>query len=175
MNILLKKLSSFFTGKSHVKFFQNYKLENIFEKSHRSIVILKNPGSTPQLVANFTPIRKLLCTFLYLCYGNPRPPPRWNIWEWKNLKNQKWIHICNAKCYAECYAIYLTKKVLKENTARARLARVWIYKGNPLKNFPSASIFKRNHFKNFFHIIFFTGKSLVKNLKITFNFTWKSY
>ena len=75
MNILLKKLSSFFTGKSHVKFFQNYKLENIFEKSHRSIVILKNPGSTPQLVANFTPIRKLLCTFLYLCYGNPRPPP----------------------------------------------------------------------------------------------------
>ena len=75
MNILLKKLSSFFTGKSHVKFFQNHKLENIFEKSHRSIVILKNPGSTPQLVANFTPIRKLLCTFLYLCYGNPRPPP----------------------------------------------------------------------------------------------------
>ena len=75
MNILLKKLSSFFTGKSHVKFLQNYKLENIFEKSHRSIVILKNPGSTPQLVANFTPIRKLLCTFLYLCYGNPRPPP----------------------------------------------------------------------------------------------------
>ena len=75
MNILLKKLSSFFTGKSHVNFFQNYKLENIFEKSHRSIVILKNPGSTPQLVANFTPIRKLLCTFLYLCYGNPRPPP----------------------------------------------------------------------------------------------------
>ena len=74
-NILLKKLSSFFTGKYHVKFFQNHKLENIFEKSHRSIVILKNPGSTPQLVANFTPIRKLLCTFLYLCYGNPRPPP----------------------------------------------------------------------------------------------------
>ena len=61
------------------------------------------------------------------------------------------------------------------NTARARLARVWIYKGNPLKNFPSASIFKRNHFKNFFDIIFFTRKSLVKNLKITFNFTWKSY
>ena len=101
-------------------------------------------------------------------------PPRWNIWEWKNLKNQKWIHICNAKCYAECYAIYLTKKVLKENTARARLARVWIYKGDPLKNFPSASIFQRNHFKNFFDIIFFPGKSLVKNSKLTFNFTWKS-
>ena len=101
-------------------------------------------------------------------------PPRWNIWEWKNLKNQKWIHICNAKCYAECYAIYLTKKVLKENTARARLARVWIYKGNPFKFFPSASIFERNPFKNFFHLIFFPGKSLVKNSKLTFNFTWKS-
>ena len=173
MSILLKKLSSFFTGKSHVKFFQNDKLENIFEKSHRSIVILKNPGSTPQLVANFTPIRKLLCTFLYLCYGNPRPPP-WNIWEWKNL-NQKWIHICNAKCYAECYIIYVTKKVLKENTARARLARVWIYKGNPFKIFPSASIFQRNPFKNFFHLIFFPGKSLVKNSNFTFNFTWKSF
>ena len=34
-----------------------------------------------------------------------------------------------------------------------------------------ASIFKRNHFKNFFDIIFFTRKSLVKKLKITFNFT----
>ena len=38
-----------------------------------------------------------------------------------------------------------------------------------------ASIFQRNPFKNFFHIIFFPGKSLVKNLKITFNFTWKSF
>ena len=68
-------------------------------------------------------------------------PPRWNIWEWKNLKNQKWIHICNAKCYAECYAIYLTKKVLKENTARARLARVWI-------NWNHLHFYKRNPFKN---------------------------
>ena len=42
---------------------------------------------------------------------------------------------------------------------------------NPFKIFLSASIFKRNLFKNFFHIIFFTGKSFVKNLKITFNFT----
>ena len=66
-----------------------------------------------------------------------------------------------------------SKKVLKENTARARLARVWI-KGYPFRIFPPASIFQRNPFQNFFHFIFFTGKSLVKNLKITFNFTWKS-
>ena len=60
------------------------------------------------------------------------------------------------------------------NTAGARLARVWVYKGNPFKIFPSASIFQRNPFKNFFHFIFFPGKSLVKNSKLTFNFTWKS-
>ena len=32
MKILLKKISSFFTGKSLVKFFQNHTLENIFQK-----------------------------------------------------------------------------------------------------------------------------------------------
>ena len=37
-----------------------------------------------------------------------------------------------------------------------------------------ASIFQRNPFQNFFHSIFFPGKSLVKNSKLTFNFTWKS-
>merc|ERR1711884_194520 len=34
-----------------------------------------------------------------------------------------------------------------------------------------ASIFQRNPLKNFFHLIFFPGKSLVKNSKLTFNFT----
>ena len=75
------------------------------------------------------------------------------------------------------------------NTARARLARVFIkesnlkystcktsvgvnfYKGNPFEIFPSASIFQRNPLKNFFHLIFFPGKSLVKNSNFTFNFT----
>ena len=50
---------------------------------------------------------------------------------------------------------------------------MWI-KGYPFKIFPPASIFQRNPFKNFFHSIFFSGKSLVKNSKLTFNFTWKS-
>ena len=40
-------------------------VETIFEKSHRSSVILKIVGATPQLVQNLTPIRKLFCTFLY--------------------------------------------------------------------------------------------------------------
>ena len=44
---------------------KNHKLETIFEKSHRSSVILKIVGATPQLVQNLTPIRKLFCTFLY--------------------------------------------------------------------------------------------------------------
>ena len=46
-------------------FSKNHKLETIFEKSHRSSVILKIVGATPQLVQNLTPIRKLFCTFLY--------------------------------------------------------------------------------------------------------------
>ena len=45
------------------------------------------------------------------------------------------------------------------------------YKGNPFEIFPSASIFQRNPLKNFFHLIFFPGKSLVKNSNFTFNFT----
>merc|ERR1712115_729551 len=44
-------------------FSKNHKLETIFEKSHRSSVIFKIVGATPQLVQNLTPIRKLLCTF----------------------------------------------------------------------------------------------------------------
>merc|ERR1712027_97395 len=35
-----------------------------------------------------------------------------------------------------------------------------IIKEIPFKIFPSPSIFQRNPFKNFFHFIFFTGKSL---------------
>ena len=71
-NDLLKKNYSFFTGKSLVNFFQNHTLE-YFQKSHRNSVILKILGSIPPLVTNFTPIRKLWGTFLYLCYCNPRP------------------------------------------------------------------------------------------------------
>ena len=52
-------------------FSKNHKLETIFEKSHRSSVILKIVGATPQLVQNLTPIRNLLCTFLYLCCCYP--------------------------------------------------------------------------------------------------------
>merc|ERR1711984_40445 len=52
-------------------FSKNHKLETIFEKSHRSSVILKIVGATPQLVQNLTPIRNLLCTFFYLCCCYP--------------------------------------------------------------------------------------------------------
>ena len=78
-----------FTKEIHVKIIRNkknqpwnlvskipsriVKLETIFEKSHRSSVILKIVGATPQLVQNLTPIRNLLCTFLYQCCCYPRP------------------------------------------------------------------------------------------------------
>merc|ERR1712208_235640 len=66
------------------------KLETIFEKSHRSSVILKIVGATPQLVQNLTPIRKLFCTFLYQCCYSPIHLPS-HIRKQKNLKDQKWI------------------------------------------------------------------------------------
>ena len=44
---------------------------DFLEKSHRSSVILKIVGATLQLVQNLTPIRNLLCTFLYLCCCYP--------------------------------------------------------------------------------------------------------
>merc|ERR1711973_1015086 len=65
VKILLKKISSIFTGKSLVIFFKNSLQEGVFENSLKFL----------QLVPNLTPIRKLLCTFLYLCYCYPPDPP----------------------------------------------------------------------------------------------------
>ena len=50
------------------------KLETIFEKNCHTLVILNILGATPQLVQNLTSLRKLLCTLLYQCCWNPRPP-----------------------------------------------------------------------------------------------------
>ena len=47
------------------------KLDTIFSKTLSTRVFLKILGSTPQLVPNFTPIGKLLCTSLYLCCWFP--------------------------------------------------------------------------------------------------------
>merc|ERR1712208_109700 len=66
------------------------KLETIFEKSHRSSVILKIVGASHQLVQNLTPIRKLFCTFLYQCCYSPIHLLS-HIRKQKNLKDQKWI------------------------------------------------------------------------------------
>merc|ERR1712115_473913 len=81
----IKNIAFNFIYKIPFKFSKNHKLETIFEKNHRSSVILKIGGATPQLVQNLTPIRKLLCTFLYLCCYYPRPP--FNIS--KNKKNSR--------------------------------------------------------------------------------------
>ena len=53
---------------------QDRQVGDHFKKSHRSNVILKIVGATPQLIQNLTPIRKLLCTFLYQCCYYPRHP-----------------------------------------------------------------------------------------------------
>ena len=55
-------------------FSKNHMLETIFEKSHRSSVILKIVEASPQLVQNLTPIRNLFCTFLFICCCYPYPP-----------------------------------------------------------------------------------------------------
>merc|ERR1712208_10959 len=85
IHVKISKIAFNFQKKSHKKnrlqfymeipllFSKNHKLETIFEKSHRSIGILKIFGASPQLVQNLTPIRKLFCTFLYQCCYYPRP------------------------------------------------------------------------------------------------------
>ena len=55
---------SFFTGKSLVKFFQKLLLNPFFKNSLQEGVF-ENSLKFLQLVQNLTPIRKLLCTFLY--------------------------------------------------------------------------------------------------------------
>merc|ERR1712079_390178 len=73
------------------------------------------------------------------------------------------------------------------NAARARLARGLLKKSpikcstcktsqgvnlkeNPFKIFPPASIFQRNPFKNFFHLIFFSRKISYKKFKTHLQF-----
>merc|ERR1712208_265643 len=87
-NPLKKNSPSILYGKYIVTFSKNHKLETIFEKSHRSNVILKIVRVTPQLVQNLTPIRKLFCTFLYQFFYYPRHPLQ-HIRKQKKFKDQK--------------------------------------------------------------------------------------
>merc|ERR1712155_245798 len=68
-----KKISSFFTGKSPY-FFSKKLLLRIFLKISLQEGDFENSLKFLQLVQNLTPIRKLLCTFLYQCCYYPRPP-----------------------------------------------------------------------------------------------------
>ena len=68
-----KKFSSFFTGKSLYNFSKKLLLRPFFKNSLQEGVF-ENSLKFLQLVQNLTPIRKLLCTFLYQCCYYPRPP-----------------------------------------------------------------------------------------------------
>ena len=108
-------------------------LEIIFEKSHPSMQILKIVWATPQLVPNLTPIRKLLCTFLYLCCCYPQPPLSIYL-KLKIIKKPKMDSLFFSLHFT---SLSQSKKVLKAidllppwlsrksllNSARARLAR----------------------------------------------------
>merc|ERR1711978_225526 len=65
-----KNFSSFFTGKSLNNFSKKLLLRPFFKNSLQEGVF-ENSLKFLQLVPNLTPIRKLLCTFLYLCYCYP--------------------------------------------------------------------------------------------------------
>ena len=100
------------------------KLETIFEKSHRTSVILKIVGATPQLVQNLTPIRKLFCTFLYLCCYYPRPPLQ-HIWKQKKLKTKKLLHFFTFSLFTFTFHFHfsLTRSIagIKERFERNSL------------------------------------------------------
>merc|ERR1712155_153244 len=68
-----KIFSSFFTGKSLYNFSKKLLLNPFFKNSLQEGVF-ENSLKFLQLVQNLTPIRKLLCTFLYQCCYYPRPP-----------------------------------------------------------------------------------------------------
>merc|ERR1712155_316415 len=67
-----KKFSSFFTGKSLYNFSEKLILR-IFFKISLQEGDFENSLKLLQIVQNLTPIRKLLCTFLYQCCYYPRP------------------------------------------------------------------------------------------------------
>merc|ERR1712197_124145 len=87
VKILLKKKFSFFTGKSFYNFSKKLLLR-IFFKISLQEGDFENSLKFLQLVPNLTPIRKLLCTFLYQCCYYLRPPPLTypNIKEFKGPK-----------------------------------------------------------------------------------------
>merc|ERR1711923_512865 len=62
-----KNFSSFFTGKSLCNFSKKLLLRLFFKNSLQEGVF-ENSLKFLQLLQNLTHIRKLLCTFLYLCY-----------------------------------------------------------------------------------------------------------
>ena len=135
-------------------FFKNSLHEGVFENSWKFL----------QLVQTFTPITNLLCTFsscsdlsIYLNY---------NIYKFQQIWRTK-----NGFTFTSLHFHFITTIA----GIGQHSIPISFIKEIPFKIFPSASIFQRNPLKKFFHIIFFTGKSLVKNLKITFNFTWKSF
>merc|ERR1712198_302087 len=65
-----KNFSSIFTGKSLYNFSKKLLLRPFFKNSLQE-GYFENSLKFLQLVPNLTPIRKLLCTFLYLCYCYP--------------------------------------------------------------------------------------------------------
>ena len=67
-----KNFSSFFPGKSLYNFSKKLLLRPFFKNSLQEGVF-ENSLKFLQLLQNFTPIRKFLCTFLYLCYCHPKP------------------------------------------------------------------------------------------------------
>ena len=73
MKISNKNFSSFFTGKSLYNFSKKLLLRPFFKNSLQEGVF-ENSLKFLQLVPNLTPIRKLLCTFLYQCCYYSRPP-----------------------------------------------------------------------------------------------------
>merc|ERR1712060_312496 len=69
-----KNFSSYFTGKSLYNFSKKLLLRPFFKNSLQEGVF-ENSLKFLKLLQNLTPIRKLLCTFLYQCCYYPRPPP----------------------------------------------------------------------------------------------------
>jgi len=74
MKILLKKISSFFTGKSLVKFFQNHTLENIFQKLSPRGCFWKFSKISPTS-PKFNTHKKIVLHFFTPMLFLPKTPP----------------------------------------------------------------------------------------------------
>ena len=167
-----------------VKFWRNWRNFQDFSKSHYYGDFFQKWSPT---CPKFNTHKKVVVHFFILMQLLPKTPPSTYL-KIKKFKDQKRYHFTHFTSLHFTHSLTFTSQALASlafgsgggGRRREEMASSLTIKESFKGKYSTcktsvgvnpASIFQRNPFKNFFHSIFFPGKSLVKNSKLTFNFT----